>query len=144
MPTPEERARRSEREEYVRQLQWTNQRVLAALDRILAVPDDQQPIVILQADEGPWPAPFTANQHGFPWLEATPDEIQQKFGILNAFHLPGVDAAAAGVTDQLSPVNEFRVVFNAYFGASLPLLPDVTFLSPDYARMYDFVEYPRP
>jgi hypothetical protein len=144
MPTPEERAQRSEREEYVRQLQWTNQRVLAALDRMLDVPEDEQPIVILQADEGPWPTRFTANQRGFQWLQATPDEVQQKFGILNAFHLPGVDAAAAGVTDRISPVNEFRVVFDAYFGADLPLHPDVTYLSPDYAHMYDFVEYPRP
>lgn len=144
MPTTEERAQRSEHEEYLRQLQWTNQRVLTALDRLLDGPQDQQPIVILQADEGPWPVRFTVNERGFDWLSATPDEIQQKFGILNALHLPGVDAAAAGVTDSLSPVNEFRVVFNAYFQANLPLLPDVTYLSPDYARMYDFVRYDRP
>jgi hypothetical protein len=27
---------------------------------------------------------------------------------------------------RLSPVNSFRVVFNTYFGARLPLLPDRT------------------
>ena len=44
----------------------------------------------------------------------------------------------------MSLVNEFRIVFNAYFGTDLPLLPDTVYLSPDYARMYDFIEYTRP
>ena len=134
---------RPETERYNQQLQWTNTRVLEALDRLLDVPADQQPIIILQADEGPWPPGFTADQRDFQWLDATPQEIQQKMGILNAFHLPGVDAAEFGIYDRISPVNAFRIVFNAYFGADLPLLPDVSYLSPDYARMYDFREYPR-
>jgi hypothetical protein len=32
---------------------------------------------------------------------------------------------------------------NAYFDADLPILPDRVWLSPDYARMYDFVEHRR-
>jgi hypothetical protein len=143
MPTQDERDARREREEYVRQLAWANDRVLQAIDRLLDVPAGQEPIIVLQSDEGPWPPGFSANQREFPWLDASADEVQQKFGILNAFHLPGVDAAAAGVHDRTSPVNEFRIVFNSYFGTDLPLLPDVTYLSPDYARMYDFVPYPR-
>jgi hypothetical protein len=47
------------------------------------------------------------------------------------------------VHDRLSPVNAFRIVFNAYFGAELPLLPDRVFLSPDYDHMYDFTAYER-
>jgi hypothetical protein len=134
---------RPETERYNQQLQWTNTRVLQALDRLLDKPEDEQPIIILQADEGPWPPGFSADQVNFQWLEATPEEVQQKMGILNAFHLPGVDDAAAGVHDRISPVNAFRIVFNAYFGADLPLLPDISYLSPDYARKYDFHEYPR-
>jgi hypothetical protein len=143
MPTAEERRSRPETEEYVEQLLWTNARVLAAIDHLLDVPAGEEPIILLQADEGPWPVAFSRNQRNFQWLDAAPAQIQQKFGILNAFHLPGVDAAEAGVTDRTSPVNEFRIVFNSYFGSDLPLLPDVTYLSPDYARMYDLVEYPR-
>jgi hypothetical protein len=33
---------------------------------------------------------------------------------------------------------------NAYFNADLAPLPDVSFLSPDYAHLYDFVEVERP
>jgi hypothetical protein len=142
-PTEEQRRERAEAAEYVEQLEWTNQRVLAAIDALLDVPAGEEPIIILQADEGPWPTAFTRNQRDFQWLDASTEDILQKFGILNAFLLPGVDAAAAGITDQTSPVNEFRIVFNSYFGSDLPLLPDVTFLSPDYARMYELVEYAR-
>jgi hypothetical protein len=144
MPSEEEAASRTEEEKYVQQLTWTNNRVLQAIDVLLDAPSGQEPIILLQADEGPFPTRFRQNQRTFNWLEATPDEIQIKFGILNALHLPGVDDAAAGVSSTTSPVNEFRIVLNAYFGADLALLPDQTYLSPDYARMYDFVPYERP
>ncbi|HEX6139966.1 MAG TPA: hypothetical protein VF013_05805 [Candidatus Limnocylindria bacterium] len=143
MPTEQERRERPETAEYVHQLEWANGRVLQAIDHLLDVPSGQEPIIILQADEGPWPPAFSRDQKHFQWLDATPDEIAWKFGILNALYLPGTDAEAAGVTARLSPVNEFRVVFDAFFGADLPLLPDVTYLSPDYDHLYDFVPYTR-
>jgi hypothetical protein len=144
LPTAEEREERSGTEEYVRQLQWANQRVLAAIDELVDVPPGDEPVIILQADEGPFPSRFASEERDFQWLEATPEELQQKFGILNAYHLPGVDLAELGFHERISPVNAFRIVFNAYFGADLPLLPDTVYLSPDYDHMYDFVEYERP
>jgi len=142
-PTPEEVAGRTENEQMLRQLEWVNARALQVIDHLLDVPAGEEPIIVLEADEGPWPDRFTADQRGFPWLEARPDEIQQKFGILNALHLPGVDPASVGFTDDVSPVNTFRIVFNAFFGTDLPLLDDTTYLSPNYQRMYDFVPYDR-
>ena len=144
LPTPEQLAARSNEASFVEQIRWTNQRVLGVLDRLLDVPAGEEPVIVIQADEGEFPAAFARDEAGFDWLAASPGEIAQKFGILNAYHLPGVDPAAVGVHDRISPVNAFRVVFNAYFDAGLPLLPDVTWLSPDYAHIYDFVEYARP
>ena len=146
MPTDAEARSRSEEQKYVEQLKWTNQRVLEMIDHLLDVPPGEEPIIIVQADEGPWPARFRADQTNFAWLEATPDEVARKFGILNAYHLPGVSGSelnALGFYDRISPVNLFRIVFNAYFGTDLPMLPDVTYLSPDYDHMYDLVEYDR-
>lgn len=144
-PSVEDLHSRSEKGNYKRQLRWTNQRVLEAVDRLMThSPGEPDPIIILQADEGPWPKGFLRNQKDFQWLEASSKDIQQKFGILNAVRLPGVDAASVGFTNDTSPVNEFRVVFDAYFGADLPILPNETYLSPNYARMYDFVPYPHP
>lgn len=144
LPTAEERDERPGAEEYVRQLRWTNQRVLRGIDELLDVSAGEEPVIILQADEGPFPSRFASDEPGFDWLGATREELQQKFGILNAYHLPGVDPADLGFHDRISPVNAFRIVFNAYFGAGLALLPDTVYLSPDYDHMYDFVEFERP
>lgn len=143
-PSPDVAAERGERASYVEQLRWTNDRILELLDVLMDAPSGEQPIIVLQADEGPYPPRYQANQDGFQWLEATPPEVQEKFGILNAFYLPGADPALFGVYDRISPVNAFRIVFNAYFGAELPLLPDRTYLSPDKSHLYDFTLYPRP
>jgi hypothetical protein len=145
MTTAEERQSIARTQLYVDQMTWTNDRLLDLVDRALDVPSGQEPVIILQADEGPYPPRFGREPETFDWLDqATPDEILQKYGILNAMNLPGVDPAAAGVHDRISPVNTFRIVFNEYFGADLPLLPDRVYLTPDYARMYDFIEYERP
>jgi hypothetical protein len=144
MPTATETRTRSDGEEYVLQVEYANRRTLEAIDEILDVEAGQpDPVIILAADEGPWPPGFRADQEDFQWLEASDADIAWKFGILNAYRMPGVDLEAEGFTDRTSPVNAFRIMFDAYFGAHLGLLPDVTYLSPDYDHMYDFVEYPR-
>jgi hypothetical protein len=145
MTTADERRLVPEEELYEDQLRYTNERILSLVDRALDVPAADEPVIILQADEGPYPTRFADDPDEFDWLEdATPEEIFQKYGILNAMHLPGVDPEAAGVHDRMSPVNTFRIVFNAYFDADLPLLPDRVYLTPNFARMYDFTEYERP
>ena len=143
-PTETEAATRTTTQSYVEQLQWTNGQILALVDHLMDVPPDERPVIVVQADEGPYPPRYEANQDGFPWLEATPAEVRQKFGILNAMYLPGVSPAEFGFGDRTSPVNEFRIIFDAYFGAELPLLDDRTYLSPDKAHLYSFTRYERP
>ena len=140
-PTEEERAARTEEEEYVRQLTWTNERLIETIDALLDVPEAEQPVIVLAADEGPFPEGTDTAR--FDWLEATPEQLQRKYAILNTIRMPGIDPTTVGFHDRSTPVNTFRYVMNAYFDADLPLLPDATFLSPDYARMYDFVEVTR-
>jgi hypothetical protein len=145
MPTAAQTSERSDAEEYVAQLEYANRRSLEVIDTIVAgvEPGEPDPIIILAADEGPWPPGFRADQEDFQWLEASDEDIAWKFGILNTYRMPGVDLEALGFYDRISPVNAFRILFNAYFGTHYDPLPDVTYLSPDYDHMYDFVEYPR-
>jgi len=143
LPSAAESDERTEEEEYAAQLAWTNGRILAMVDRLLDAPPGEEPIIILQGDEGPFPQRYRTIGAGFQWFSATEDEVAQKFGILNALHLPGVDGSTVGLTDRTSPVNNFRVVLDAYFGADLPLLPDVTYLSRDHANPYVLQEYRR-
>ena len=69
------------------------------------------PIIIIQSDHGQRPI--------HPGLVIGPDEWRK---ILNAMYLPGMDYAE--LSDSISPVNTFRLIFSHYFGADYPLLED--------------------
>ena len=60
--------------------------------------------------------------------------LKARMRILNAFLLPGVDASNSPVYDSITPVNNFRVVFNHYLGTKFEILPDRNFYAP--ADMY--------
>ena len=59
--------------------------------------------------------------------------------ILNAYYLPG--NGGNSLYPAISPVNTFRVVFNAYFGGRFPLLPDTSYYS-SYNDPYHFMLIP--
>lgn len=135
----DERARPRE-VNYVDQMQYANAQVLSWLDSILDVPVDQRPIVIVQADEGPWPIDYLVHELAFDWTSATPEELEHKFGILSAFYLPGITPEEAGLYDSITPVNQFRAIFHAYFGLDLPLLPDRNWIFVDQSHLYTEVD----
>ncbi len=125
---------------YVDQLRFTNAQMLAWIDKVLAVSAADRPIIILQSDEGPWTNGYRRNERGFNWLDATDDELKQKFGMLSAFYLPDKTPEQAGLYGSITPVNTFRAVFHAYFGLDLPLLPDRNYIWPDQGDIYNLVE----
>lgn len=107
----------SRREPFLDQLEYTNRRVLDVLDELLNKPEGSGPVVIIQADEGPYNPQVVRN-----WRSASQEDYQLKFGILNAYYLPGI--TETGLYPAITPVNTFRLLFNDYFGAELPLLED--------------------
>lgn len=119
------------KEAYLAQLRFTNAKVLEMIDAIRG--GDGDPIIILQADEGPHPG-YGGKGHE-DWTTASVDEMRLKFRILNALLLPGADTSALRST--FSSVNTFRVILNEYFGAELDLLPDRSHVSTK-ARPYRF------
>lgn len=127
-----------EEESYRRQLTYTNARLLGIVDRIIAETPDA--VILLAADEGPFPPRYRTGEADFDWRDATGAELRHKFATLLAMRVPGVDLEAAGFHDALTPVNAFRVIFNARFGADLPLLPDRIWTHVSVQRFYDFVE----
>jgi len=109
-------ARKLSRQASIRgQVQFINTALRKLIDRLLSA-SHPAPIIILQADEGPYPdAPPD-------FLRATPRQLQEKMAILNALHLPGFPMDK--LYPSITPVNTFRSVFDHYFGADLPPLPD--------------------
>jgi hypothetical protein len=138
--TEQEAANRSWAQKYVDQVGYANRETLGFIDGLLALPPEEQPILVIQADEGPWPQRYRQNERRFDWTSATPAELREKFGILSAFYLPGVDPEAAGLYPSVTPVNQFRVLFNAYFGLNLPAVPDRNYIFPDQEHLYEFID----
>jgi hypothetical protein len=134
----EQVAAQGDKESMVRYLRYGNDRILAAVDRIRA--HSANAVIMIQADEGPFPARYQDDEWGFEWRDATDEELEEKFGILFAMRVPGADLDAAGFTDDITPVNTFRVIFNARFGTDLPMLPNRSWAHEDLYHFYDFFE----
>lgn len=107
------------RQGYREQLQFTNTYAQMLIDSILER-SARPPVIVLQGDHGPGSR--------LDWNSAENTCFHERFSILNAFYLPGQDAASL-LYPSISPVNNFRMVLNAYFGADLPQLPDRSFFS---------------
>jgi hypothetical protein len=122
---------RSFRRNYLDQLEFVNQKIEELVDVLLSGPEAEDPIIILQSDEGPGDAPGD-------WDRASPNAWRRKFPIFNAYHLPGV--RDHGLYPSISPVNTFRKVFNLYFDADLRLLPDRSFIYEDSRHLYRFID----
>jgi hypothetical protein len=116
---------------YLDQVAAMNTLILGLVDELLDRPAARRPIVIIQADEGPY--------EGDPsrWEQFDPVQAVRKFPILNAYHLPGAPKLPY---PTISPVNTFRFVFDLYFGRNLPLLPDRNFTFRDTDHLYDLTE----
>ncbi|MFN8624224.1 MAG: hypothetical protein U0869_26070 [Chloroflexota bacterium] len=122
----------------VPQLTYTNTRIRELVDQLLDAPEGQQPIVILAADEGPYPPGYGGDHGTFDWATASDEALRIKYGILDAFHFPaGMDQP---IPEEMSPVNTFRLVFDRAFGMDLPLLPDRSYTSVDWPHAYDLTD----
>ena len=105
-----------EQQAYADQARYVSRRALEML-QVVVSESEQPPVILLQADHGPgWNSPAG------------------RMGILNAYLFPG---AFQVVEKDLSPVNSFRVMFNAVFSTSFVLLPDISYFSL-YQAPYDF------
>jgi hypothetical protein len=137
--TTAQAATRSPEQQYLEQLQYANDRILELLDSIQRS-SGEPPVIILQADEGPFPERYARDEWSFAWTEATDAELVQKFSILAAYHVPGVDPADLGLPATTTAVNAFRAVFNAVFDAGFELLPDRNVIFTDQRHLYDLVD----
>ncbi len=84
-------------------------------------------VVIIQSDHG----------SGIS-MAKTEDWFNERMRILNAYYFPG--KKDQGLYPTITPVNSFRVLFNDYFDARLPLLPDKVFCPPDYSKPFDWLD----
>jgi hypothetical protein len=132
--TSEQRASgagRNLKHDYIEQLQYIDKRLAAGIKSLLSR-TGRPTAVILQSDHGP--------QHSWSKGLAATDErlMRERMFVLNAFLLPGKGSKPP--YDVITPVNNFRHIFNVYFDANLETLPDKSFLSyfPGESNMKKF------
>jgi len=90
---------------YVNQVQYIDKRIVPILQTVISK-SKKPPIIILMGD------------HGL--------ENANRLTDLLAYYLP--DKGSAKLYPTISPVNTFRLIFDEYFGANYPLLPDITYI----------------
>ena len=129
--TLEEQVERGEEQGYLDAIAYANS-IIEEIVTTLQNGDQEPPIILIQADEGPFPT----RDYRIPWQEASVDELRIKSGILNAYYFPGQDYSA--LREDITPVNSYRILFNTYFGANFPLLPDRIFFFPNDANLYEY------
>ena len=107
------------RELYVGQTHYLNSRMREVVDGILAA-SKRPPVIVIQGDHG--------FRHCIIHRGSKPEALspEMQSAILNALYLP--EGGQEDAYPSISPVNTFRLVLNRYFGFSLPLLPDETYV----------------
>lgn len=105
---------------YTNQISYLNSRLLPLVQGIITEAE-VPPIIIIQSDHGP------------PQSEGRPERVH----ILNLLYMPGFPEEQLYAT--LTPVNNFRLVLQHYFGADLDPLDDVSQLS-DKRDFFKFTE----
>lgn len=110
------------------QLAFTNERLRRFLEPLLARPEAERPIIILQGDEGPYPQRLFDDETGFEWDQATQEELVTKFGILDAWLMPGPEGEAP-LPPGMTNVNTYPELFRRYFGADVADSPDRIYAS---------------
>ena len=132
--TAEADAERSPTERYRTQWAFVNREMHELIAGLLDVPEEEQPIIILTPDHGPT-SPGVRDEGNVDWAGASDSELDLRFSIFTAYHLPGIDDTC--LYPGMSSVNQFRVVFDLYFDAGLPLLPDRSYIHRDVSHPYD-------
>jgi len=101
---------------YLEQIRFTNRSLNELIDRIVAE-SAQPPVIIIQSDHGPNIVGGMSGEQA----------KAVRFANFAAYLLPG--APRDVMPHDCAPVNQFRYLFNHYFNAGLPILPQRNFFS---------------
>ncbi len=114
-------------EVYGNQLLFVNKQMQNVIEEILTK-STTPPIIVLQADHGPYSAAYSGDADGWP----------EKFAILNAYYFP--DQNYEALSEDITPVNTFRVIFNNYFDMDYELLENRSYSSSYSKSPYLFTD----
>lgn len=114
-------------DEYIDQMIYLNKVILEIVDSILKK-SKIKPVILIQSDHGPT----------IPKLTDEDEKRSARFANLNAIYLPNFENQE--VFKDVTPVNNFRYIFNHLFNAKLPILPNKSYWSL-FTSPYSFKEF---
>jgi len=107
------------KEAYLNQVKFANKQTQQVVEKILEVDNDA--VIIIQGDHG---SKFTMDLDNLDI-----EMIDERMSILNAYHLPR--GGEQFLYDSITPVNTFRVVFNAYLNGTYSYVEDKQYFSTE-------------
>ncbi|MFO8059806.1 MAG: hypothetical protein R6U70_04025 [Bacillota bacterium] len=122
------------RDAYLEQLRFVNERVTAMIGEILENADGAAPVIIVQSDHGT--ASLGERREG-GWMDPDADFMRERTSILNAYHVS--EEVEKHLHPSITPVNSFRILFREKFSADLQPLPDTVYFCC-YWRPYRFTD----
>jgi len=122
---------------FVDQLFFINARILSVITEIMDH-SEVPPIIVIQADEGPYPRSYDAGGAEFDWTSGSDEELRHKMGIFSAYLIP--DTPEDVFYEGMTPVNSFRLIFRYGLGLPFSLLDDHSYVFRDKAHPYEFVD----
>ncbi len=117
------------RQGYVGQVQYVNHQLENLVDAILQN-SKTPPVILLQSDHGP--GMLT------DFSSAANTCIQERFSNFAAYYLPGLQPG--DIPQDISNVNIFRIIFNKYFSANMPLLENSFYYYKDTTYIFRSVD----
>ncbi|MBY5163542.1 sulfatase-like hydrolase/transferase [Salsipaludibacter albus] len=135
--TAEEEQSRTRVENTVNQVEYVNQRLTDLVDRLVTGDPADDPIIVIQSDEGPHPEEQYAAAGGINWLDVDTEVRAEKLRTFSAWYLPGLDDE---VPADITGVNTWRFILDRYFGTDLGLVDDRVWVFTDEQHLYDFTE----
>jgi hypothetical protein len=134
---------RTRAQNYAGQLVYANRQILATVDALLEAPGPK-PIIILQADEGPWPEKYAREEvtaigrdaSKVEWSTVSSGDLKEKMAIFSAIHAPGIQPSA--LYPEMTPVNTFRLILRDYFNVTIEPLPDRFMIYENESNLYNF------
>ncbi len=103
---------------YVDQVIFINREIFDVVSNIIEK-SETPPIILIMGDHGP--------ASMFTWRLDAPGCVWERTSNFYAMLLPGHQADGI-LYPSMTPVNVFRLIFNTYYGADLPLLDDRTYM----------------
>lgn len=111
---------RGRQETYLSHLKITNSFLERKINFIFD--NSKRPVIIvIQADEGPLAWEMLQDKSNFNFWEASEEGMRLKYGMFNAIYLPSGNYR--DFSKQISPVNNFRIIFNEMHDQKIPYLP---------------------